>query len=164
MYFAVDIKPKAIAFCLLKLRRFATMITIIESRIVSLLFSVLLLFAFSPCANAEREFTEVSIIQLISVPERFIGEKIETSGYLLLVDEADPMIFYSSESLQNAEVRSGLVVDPILHDPEVFGQDLSEANTKYVVVEGTFERNSKYFGDHAVGYGIYNLHSIRPIR
>jgi hypothetical protein len=80
----------------------------------------------------------VSIVQLISQPEKYDGKTVVVFGFLGLERE-HPAIYFHREDLVNALITNALWVDV----SEDMGQHKADINLKYVRIVGVFRAEEK---------------------
>jgi hypothetical protein len=78
----------------------------------------------------------VSLIQVVADPERFEGELIRVTGYLIL-SEAENTLYVSSEDADFNNLHSGVYVDRNV-SPRML-KELEGASMRHVLIEGTLQ-------------------------
>jgi hypothetical protein len=94
----------------------------------------------SPALNpTDDRVTDVSIIQLISNPEKFDGRYVRIIGFVRLEFEGDA-IYLHHDDYKYGIYSNGLWLNIT---KGCCGKDLKSADRKYVLVEGTFDIKNK---------------------
>ena len=84
--------------------------------------------------SASTEVVDLSIINLITTPERYNGKLVRIIGYVELQFEGTS-IYLSKYA--NASAKNGLWLDSV--DPKIW----PKYNKKYCLIEGTFNSNNQ---------------------
>ena len=88
--------------------------------------------------SAETDVVDVTMVQLISNPERFDGKVVRVIGFLRLEFEGD-VLYLHREDYENAILGDGIWVDAT---PEITKQTKT-LNMHYVLLIGTFSSRDR---------------------
>lgn len=90
-----------------------------------------------------KEYEEVSIINLITTPERFHGKRVRITGYLDLQYENDAVYLHKEDyDMDISKNRIGLIITTETRNSTHY----QDCNHKYVFVEGTFNMHAGNMG------------------
>ena len=77
---------------------------------------------------------DVSMVQLLSTPEKFDGKLVRVFGFLRLEFEGDALYFHREDDVQGL-TRNGIWVDRT----DAMERDANKLNSHYVLIEGVFD-------------------------
>jgi hypothetical protein len=90
-------------------------------------------------ADSCKDINDVSIIQLISNPEKFDGKCVRLIGFVHLEFEGDAMYLHEVD-YENRLTKNGLWLEI---SEDFYGKDKQKYTHKYVLVEGIFSANNE---------------------
>lgn len=104
-----------------------------------------------------EDINEVSIINLISTPEKYDGKLVSVKGFLIVAFE-NTVLFLHKEDLENGISKNGIWVNILRTD---LNNLKLECDYKYARIVGTFNARSK---GHMGAYSgsIVNIQLISP--
>jgi len=121
-----------------------------------LLLSLVLCFSMMSATNLDAQGAKmpmfVSMVQLLSNPERYNGKTVRVVGYLWIEFEGTALYFHKEDKI-NSLTKNGIA----LNLPEKSLKDEKKLSGQYVLVEGVFD------ADDPGHMGLYSgtIHSIQ---
>jgi hypothetical protein len=91
-----------------------------------------------------KDFTAVSLIQLVASPEKYHGKKIQVTAFLRVEFEGNALYLHR-EDYEKGLTKNGIWLEFPLESPG--NVDLMKLNNGYVIATGTFDaKNNGHFG------------------
>ncbi|MDH3639984.1 MAG: hypothetical protein OES09_16195, partial [Gammaproteobacteria bacterium] len=84
---------------------------------------------------------DVSLIRLIANPDNYQGRKVRVIGVAILEFE-DNNLWVSKEALKYRVLKNAIWIEPNFEKLGASSEALSKYNGKYVLIEGTFNKNN----------------------
>jgi hypothetical protein len=96
------------------------------------------LLGSSAIADDMADVTQCSIVNLLATPERYVGKKIQTYGYVVAEFEGTA-IYLSADDMRHRTSVNGIWLATSEDAP-----GMAAAHERYALVEGTFDSDRGY--------------------